>query len=206
MKNLRLIIVLAVALVVAGAVSAHAEVKIASVDVKKLFNGYYKTKLAEDLLQKDQADVRKDLRELTDNIEKAQADYKQLLDQEDDPAISADARQKIKQSADDKAQQLTSMKTDYERQVRESDATLTDKKQHVMNNLFVEIQKAIADKAKLGGYTLVVDSASPEAVLYVSPDTDITDSVLSQLNAGAPVDVSSPASSGLQLNVGTNAP
>jgi outer membrane protein len=204
MKNLRLIIVIAVSLLWVGVASAQTQLKIASVDLKKLFNGYYKTKLAEDLLDKDQADARKGLRELADNIDKAQTDYKQLLGQEDDPAISSDARDKIKQSVDDKAQQITSLKADYERELREADATLSDKKQRMMTNLFNEIQKAVSDKARLGGYTLVVDSASSEAVVYVSPDTDITASVLSQLNAGAPVDVSAPASTGLDLNAGTN--
>ena len=45
MKNLRYAL-LTIALLVATVVSASAESKVATVDMKKLFNGYYKTKLS----------------------------------------------------------------------------------------------------------------------------------------------------------------
>jgi hypothetical protein len=48
---------------------------------------------------------------------------------------------------------------------------------------------------------MVVNSANPEAVVYASQENDITDSVLGQLNAGAPIDVTNPSPMS-----GTNAP
>ena len=59
-------------------------------------------------------------------------------------------------------------------------------------NLLSEIQKAVGDKAKAGSYTLVVNSAITDAVVYSSGD-DLTDTVLKQLNAGAPIDVGQPS-------------
>jgi outer membrane protein len=203
MKNFRLMIVIAVSLLVIGSASVQAQSKIASVDMKKLFNNYYKTKLAEDLLDKDKADARKNLKDQADSIEKATADYKALLDQANDQAISSDARDKLKQSAADKAQEIESNKAEFEKFQRQLEATVADKSQRMSENLIGEIQKAVSDKAKLGGYTVVVNSANPEAVVYVSAETDITASVLSQLNAGAPIDVSAPASSSL-FNSSTN--
>ena len=206
MKNFCLMIVIAVSLLVGGAASVQAQSKIASVDMKKLFNSYYKTKLAEDLLDKDKADARKNLKDMADGIDKAEADYKQMLDQANDPAISSDARDKLKQSASTKADEISSNKMAFDKFQRQVEASLADKSQRMSANLIAEIQKVVADKAKLGGYTIVVNSTGNESVLYVSPDTDITASVLTQLNAGAPVDVSAPASTGLQLNPGTNSP
>jgi outer membrane protein len=206
MKNFRLIVVMAVSLLVAGAVSAQAQAKIASVDMKKLFDSYYKTKLAEDVLDQKKADARKSLKEAADGIEKEQADYKQILDQANDQAISSDARDKLKQSAADKADQINNDKVEFDKSQRRVEAELADQSQRMSANLIGEIQKAVSDQAKRGGYTVVMNSSSVEAVIYVSPDTDITPAVLAQLNAGAPMDVSPPASSGLQLNVGTNSP
>ena len=203
MKSFRLMIVIAVSLLVIGSASVQAQSKIASVDMKKLFNSYYKTKLAEDLLDKDKADARKNLKDQADGIEKAEADYKALLDQANDQAISSDARDKLKQSAADKAQEIESSKVEFEKFQRQVEATVADKSQRMSENLIGEIQKAVSDKAKLGGYTVVVNSANPEAVVYVSAETDITASVLAQLNAGAPIDVSAPASSSL-FNASTN--
>ena len=203
MKSFRLMIVIAVSLLVIGSASVQAQSKIASVDMKKLFNSYYKTKLAEDLLDKDKADARKNLKDQADGIEKAEADYKALLDQANDQAISSDARDKLKQSAADKAQAIENSKAEFEKFQRQVEATVADKSQRMSENLIGEIQKAVSDKAKLGGYTVVVNSANPEAVVYVSAETDITASVLAQLNAGAPIDVSAPASSSL-FNASTN--
>lgn len=198
--------VLVAMVLIGGAVSASAQTKVASVDMRKLFNDYYKTKLAEDLLDKDKVTARKNLKEMADGIDKAQVDYKQLLDQSNDQAISADARDRLKQSAADKAQQINDSKTAFDKFQREVEASLADKSQRMTANLISEIQKAVGDKAKLGGYSLVVNSASNEAVVYVASETDISDSVLSELNAGAPVDVSTPASTGLDINSATNSP
>ena len=206
MKFSRLLILLAVLGVFSTAFSASAELKVASVDMRKLFNDYYKTKLAEDLLDKDKAKARKDLKAQADDIDKAQADYKQLLDQANDQAISSDARDKIKQSAADKAQQINDSKVAFDKYQREVEESLADKSQRMTANLINEIQKAVSDKAKLGGYSLVVNSASSESVIYVAPETDISDSVLAQLNAGAPVDVPTSTGTSLMLNGGTNSP
>ena len=190
MKFFRLLMLLVAMALVGGAVSASAQTKVASVDMRKLFNDYYKTKLAEDLLDKDKVTARKNLKEMADGIDKAQADYKQILDQSNDQAISADARDRLKQSAADKAQQINDSKAAFDKFQREVEASLADKSQRMTANLIGEIQKAVSDKAKLGGYSLVVNSASNEAVIYAASETDISDSVLAELNAGAPVDVS----------------
>ncbi len=206
MKRFSLMIVIAVSLLAGGAATVQAQTKIASVDMKKLFNSYYKTKLAEDLLDKDKADARKNLKDMADGIEKAESDYKQMLDQENDSAISADAREKLKQSTAAKADEISNSKVAFDKFQRQVEASLADKSQRMSANLIGEIQKVVADKAKLGGYSVVLNSSGSESVLYVSPDSDITASVLTQLNAGAPVDLSAPASTGLQLNAGTNSP
>jgi Skp family chaperone for outer membrane proteins len=194
MKVSRFLMILAVLLVIEAAVSASAQSKIATVDMRKIFNNYYKTKLAEDVLDQAKATARKNLKDMADGIDKAQADYKALLDQANDMAISSDARDKLKQTAADKAQEINDSKVNFDKFQREVEAQLADKSQHATANLIDEIQKAVSDKAKLGGYLLVVNSASSEAVIYAAPETDISDSVLAQLNAGAPVDVSAPSS------------
>ncbi|MEI6077676.1 MAG: OmpH family outer membrane protein [Verrucomicrobiota bacterium] len=202
MKNLRSLIVTLT--LVAAALSAGAQTKLATVDMKKLFNSYYKTTLAQSLLEKSRADLRKDLKEMTDNLEKSQADYKLILDQSNDPAISAEEREKRKQSATDKAREINSSKTALEQYQRQAEASLSDKSQRMSANLVTEIQKFVAEVAKAGSYSLVLNSATAEVVVFHDTSTDITESVLKQANAGAPIDVTKPA--GLPLNVKTNLP
>jgi len=203
MKNLRLLVIGAILMAVTF--SASAQSKIASVDMKKLFNGYYKTKMAQTALDKDKADLRKELKDMAEGLEKARADYKQILDQANDQAISADERDKRKQTATEKARDVNSRQVAVEQYQRQAESQLSDKSQRMIGNLVKEIQDAVAVKSKAGGYSLVVNSANSEAFAYVGTETDITPIVLAQLNAGAPIDVVNPAAS-QPFNLSTNAP
>lgn len=205
MKNLRYTI-LTIAILVATVASVSAETKIATVDMKKLFNGYYKTKLAQSSLEGRKTELRKEIKDMADGLEKANADYKQMLNQANDQAISADERDKRKQASLDKAKEINNSRSAIEQFQRQAEAQLADQSQRMSANLVTEIQKAVADKAKAGGYAVALDSASvPQVVVYSNGDNDITAAVLSQLNAGAPIDVSTPTS-GVPLNISTNLP
>jgi outer membrane protein len=201
MKKFRLI-ALAAALVAVTA-SAHAQAKIATVDMKKLFNNYYKTKMAMSALEKSKADATKDIKDMAENLDKAKAEYKQLLDQANDQAISADERDKRKLAAAEKLKDINNMQVALEQFQRQAQAQIADKSQRMSQNLLAAIQKTVADKAKAGGYVLVVNSTNPDAIVYSSSDTDITDSVLASLNEGAPIDVTQPSGSSL-LNFGSS--
>src|SRR5215469_16328930 len=104
MKKFRFVIV--ALMLMAVALSASAQNKIATVDMKKLLKNYYKTKMAENALEKKRDDLRKELKDMADGLDKAKADYKGLLDQANDPAISADERDRRKQAATDKARDI----------------------------------------------------------------------------------------------------
>jgi len=201
MKNLRLLVVTAALMAVAF--SASAQTKFASVDMKKIFNGYYKTKMAQAAMDKERSDLTKEIKDMSDALTKARADYKQILDQANDQAISADERDRRKAAAADKAKDVNSRQMAIEQYSRQAESQLSDKSQRMISNLVGEIQKAVAEKAKAGGYTMVVNSANTESFVYVSTDTDISAAVLTQLNAGAPIDVVRPA--GNMLN-STTAP
>jgi len=206
MKNSRYLVILITALAVLT-ISAHAQsTKVATVDMKKLFNGYYKTKLAQSSLESRKTELRKEIKEMTDGLEKAQTDYKSLLDQANDQAISADERDKRKQAAADKAKEVNTSRGAIEQFQRQAEAQLADQSQRMSANLVTEIQKAVSDKAKAGGYSMVLNTGANEVVVYSSADNDITAAVLTQLNIGAPIDVSTPAT-GLPFNsISTNAP
>jgi outer membrane protein len=205
MKNLRYSI-LTVALLVAMAFTASAQTKVATVDMKKLFSGYYKTKMAQTVLENKKTALRKEIKDMADGLEKAQADYKQLLDQANDQVLSAEEREKRKQAATDKAKEIASSRNAIEQFQRQSETTLADQSQRMSSGLVNDIQKAVADKAKAGGYSLVLNAGTSEVVVFSSGDNDITAAVLAQLNAGAPIDVSTP-STGLPFSsISTNTP
>jgi outer membrane protein len=204
MKNLR-ITFLTVALLGAMTLAATAQTKIATVDMKKLFNGYWKTQQAQTALENRKLDLRKEIKDMADGLEKAQADYKKLLDQVNDQALSQDERDKRKQSATDKAKEINNSKVAIEQFQRQAESQLEDQSKRMSGGLVTDIQKAVADQAKAGGYTLVFNSATTETVVFCDTNADITSPVLKQLNAGAPIDVTKPAG-GSPLTISTNLP
>ena len=201
MKNLRYF-TLTVALLVATVISASAQSKVATVDMKKLFNGYYKTKLSQTSLENRKTELRKEIKDMADGLEKSQAAYKQLLDKANDQTLSADERAKNRIAGDDKAKEINNSRAAIEQFQRQAEAQLGDQSQRMSVSLVGEIQKAVAEKAKAGGYSMVLNSASVEVVVFANTDNDITASVLAQLNAGAPIDVTAPT--GVPLNISTN--
>jgi outer membrane protein len=194
--------VLTVALLAATVVSASAQTKVATVDMKKLFNGYYKTKLSQASLENRKVELRKEIKDMADGMQKSQTDYKKLLDQSNDPAVSSSEREKKRLASLDKAKEISDARAAIEQFQRQAEAQLADQSQRMSVNLVSDIQKAVTDKAKAGGYSMVFNSSSSEVVVFASTDNDITTSVLAQLNAGAPIDVTAPT--GVPLNISTN--
>lgn len=201
MKNLRYL-VLTLVLLLAMIVSASAQTKVATVDMKKLFNGYYKTKLSQTSLENRKTELRKEIKDMADGLEKTQADYKQLVDKANDQTLSADERAKNRIAGDDKAKEINNSRAAIEQFQRQAEAQLGDQSQRMSVSLVGEIQKSVAEKARSGGYSMVLNAASIEVVVFANTDNDITASVLAQLNAGAPIDVTAPT--GVPLNISTN--
>src|ERR1700744_1394241 len=105
MKKFRLLIVAAALMAVAFSASAQ-NTKFATVNIKKLFDGYYKTRMALSAMEKERSDATKEIKDMAQGLDKARTEYKQLLDQANDQAISADERDRRKQSATEKAKEV----------------------------------------------------------------------------------------------------
>ena len=214
--------ILAVSLLTLLCGSALAQSKIATVDMKKLFDNYYKTRLAQAAIQDRASQLDKDDKGMRDDLKKAADDYQQLLAQANDQAVSADERDRRKQAAADKLKQLTDRRTAIDQYERQAQSTLNDQRQRMSDKILADIQAAVNTKAKAGGYTIVLNTAAeginlgsaninvPSPVVYSVGEIDLTADVLKQLNAGAPIDMtpasSAPAASPLSSLLNTNGP
>jgi Skp family chaperone for outer membrane proteins len=194
---------LTVAVLAGLSFSASAQTKLASVDLKKVFDNYWKKTLAYSNLTNKENEYNKDLKVQKDGLINEQNEYKQLLDQANDPALSTEERDKRRQAATAKAKDMSADQSLLEQTLMKDKSLLADEYQRVNDNLRTDIQKVVADKAKAGGYTLVLNATGPD-VLYVNASTDLTDAVLKDLNAGAP-EAPKPASAAA-ANISTNLP
>jgi Skp family chaperone for outer membrane proteins len=172
--------------------------KIATVDMRKLFDGYWKTKQADVALNDRKAELAKEDNSFIDGLKKDRDEYQKLLDTANDQAVSADEREKRKQAAADKDKQIKDSETTIVQFERQAQATLADQSQRMRANILNEIKTAGATAANAAGCAMVIDGASDSinqtpVVLYNKGENDLTAAVLARLNAGAPLDLNKPS-------------
>src|SRR5664279_1560832 len=201
MKRLLCILVAGCLLAALLSSSAWAQTRLATVDLRKIFDGYWKTKQADAALKDRAADIEKDHKTMLDDRKKALDEYQTLLADANNQTLSIEEREKRKKAAEDKFKQIKESEDaigQYERQAR---TTLDELRKRMRDTIVEEIRTAVNGKAKAAGYALVLDTAAESAnntpiVLFTSNENDMTDAVLAQLNAGAPADASKPDDKG----------
>lgn len=173
------------------ALGARAEHKIATVDLRKVFDNYWRTKQADANIKEQAADLEKERKVMIDRFQANEEKYKKLLDGANDIALSAAERDKRKKDAENELVNLREMETRIRQFDNTSKATLGEKQRRMRDNILQEIRDTIKARVKTGGYTLVLDTAaetpnSTPIVLYTAGNDDLTEAVLSQLNINAP--------------------
>lgn len=174
---------------------AQGQGRLATIDLRKTFDNYWKTKQADASLKERAADMEKEHKNMLEDYRKAREEYQKMLSGANDQAVSQDERDKRKKTAEERLKYLKGQEetiTQYERQAR---TTLDEQRRRMRENILTEVRTIVNAKAKAAGFSLVVDSAaesfnSTPFMLYNAGENDITESVLSQLNATAPADAS----------------
>src|SRR5262249_12640260 len=143
--------------------SAWAQGKIATVDLRKVFDNYWKKKQAEASLKDRQTDMEKEDRNMVDDYKKVKEDYQALLASANDQAISTDERDKRKTAAEEKLRRMKEMEENIAQYERTARTTIIDQSDRMRANILKEITNVVSAKAKVAGYSLVIDTASESA-------------------------------------------
>jgi outer membrane protein len=180
------------------AFAASAQGKVGIIDLRKVFDDYHKTRTADARLKDQASDLDKERKVMMEQYQKATDDYKSALDGANDQAVSADEREKRKKSAESRLLDIKKLEQDIGQFDRQARTTLEEEQRKLRDRILVEIRAVINNKAKSGGYTLVVDSAAESinktpVVMYTNGENDITSAVLAELNASAPAGTLPPA-------------
>ena len=166
--------------------SALAQGRIATIDLTKAYNSYWKKIHAETLLKDEQSGMEKELKSMQDAGKKINEDYQKLLDSASDAAISVEERDKRKSQADDKLKQLKQKQEDMVAFRDRAQVDLSERKKSAVSRLVSEIRNVVAARARTANYALVLDSGNEAAVIFASSENDITADVIKDLNANAP--------------------
>ncbi len=185
-------------LVLCTALPAVAQEKIATVDLRKVFDGYWKTKQANAALKERGDEMEKELKGLVADFESGKQEYQTLLESANDQAASITERERRKKKAEDKLKSLREDEQNIQQFQRQARTTIDEQQRRMRDNILEEVKATITSLAKSGGFTLVFDTAADTpnrtpVILYTSDPDDLTDAVLSQLNATAPADMEKEA-------------
>src|SRR5215471_11158253 len=89
--------------------SALAQGRTATIDLRKVFDNYWKKKQAEASLKERQTDMEKEDRNMVDDYKKIKDDYQSLLASANDQAVSTEEREKRKTAAEEKLRRMKEM-------------------------------------------------------------------------------------------------
>jgi Skp family chaperone for outer membrane proteins len=168
-----------------------AEQKIATVDLAKVFETYYKTVRSTLALKQEASDMQKERKDMVDAEQKQEGEWQKLIDKAEDQAVSAEERAKSKTAATEKLRGVKSAGQSIQEYDRASAARLREKERQRRDDIVKEIRSVLDADAKASGYTLVLDVSGESAnmapfILFSSGVNDLTDNLIKELNAGAP--------------------
>lgn len=172
------------------AVSAQAQSKLAIVNMKTVFDGYWKTKQSDATVKERETEFKTERKKMEDDYEKLNADYRELDKGSRDPAISAEEQKKRKDSANSKLLEIREIEQSVQNFDRNFRQQVADQITRMRENIFRDIREVVDTRAKAAGYNLVLNTAAEitqiPVFIYVAGLPDLTQDVLTELNAKAP--------------------
>jgi Skp family chaperone for outer membrane proteins len=189
-KFISLIAITAALLALTGAAQA-ADQKIGTVDLRKVFDRYYKTIQSTASLKMEAADMDKERKQMLDSAEKHKEDWQKLIDKANDQAVSTEERDKSKKDSEQKYIELETDKQNITEFDRAASQRLREKELQRRDAIVKEIRQILDADAKAGGYTIVLDPSGESqnmvpVVLFTNGQNDLTEALIKELNSTAP--------------------
>jgi len=196
-KYLAIPVFLLVAAITTAGASAQST-KFGTVDMKRVFDSYYKTKDAESKINEARNAAKKELEDRMDMAKKLLEEVKKLDEDIQKPELSKESKEQKSKVRSDKAAELQNM----DREIREFQASrekqLQEQSVRMRAGIVDDINKIVSDKVKAENFDFVFDKSGPSLngvpiVLYSRESYDFTDSVITSLNKNRSSAVEAPA-------------
>jgi len=188
----KLFLSLLTAAVIAGLVpvkAADQPLKIAVIDMNRVFQEYNKTKINEAKLKK-QAEIYKEYStQLAQSLAKLRQEFVKLRDDSQNMVYTAAERENRRMNAQEKYRQAAAKEAELREYNRERQRHLRDEYEKLRSSILADISNVVSAKCLAEGYGLVLDKSGRSLnniplVVYSSKMLDITESVLKTLNMG----------------------
>ena len=167
-----------------------AELKIATVDLDKVFTAHPKTQAAEADLKKAEAGIEAELDKIKAEGLALQDEVGKLREAAKNPLLSEEARMQKRSEAEEKLTELQ----EFELRARRTQETklkqMREKVMKTRQGIVDELTEAVNHFAAAGGYDLVLDKSgmtmnAVPMVAFSNPALDVTDKLIEYLKATA---------------------
>ena len=171
----------------AGTASAQVTLKIGTVDMKRVFESYYRTKDAEAKINEARNAAKKELEDRMDIAKKLVEEVRKLDDDINKPELSKEAKDQKLKIRSEKAGELNNLDREIREFQQSREKQLQEQSVRMRAGIVDDIKKVVDDKVKADNYTLVFDKSGPSlngvpVVLNAHESYDFTDWVVTALN------------------------
>jgi outer membrane protein len=188
------ILTLVLALLGGSAVTASAQqLKIGTVDMKKVFESYHKTKDAEAKINEARNNAKKELEDRLDIQKKAMEEVQKMNTEIENPALSKEAKESKTKTRDEKIAELRTMDRENTEFRANREKQLQEQSVRMRAGIVEEINKIVDAKVKADSFDLVFDKSGPSlngvpVVLFARDAYEFTNEVITALNKNKPSD------------------
>ena len=181
-------LLLTLAAAVLGSASASAQnIKVGTVDMKKVFESYYKTKDAEAKINEARNGAKKELEDRMDVAKKTLDEVKKLDEEINKPELSKEAKEQKAKSRSEKATELQNMDREIREFQQSREKQLQEQSVRMRAGIVEDINKVIDGKVKAENFDLVFDKSGPSLngvpiVLFSRESYEFTEAVVTALN------------------------
>ena len=173
------------------AFSQVTSVRIALVDLNRVFNEYYKTPVASAKLKETVESYNKEQEELVAQLRKQTDELTKLREDAEKPEYTEEVRTQKRKAVQEKLAESQKTERDITEYRRTHQDILRQQQDRMRQTILGEIRAVINEQAKTAGYTLVLDKSGNTingvpAVVYSQDSMDITDEIIKTLNKNQP--------------------
>jgi outer membrane protein len=167
---------------------ASAQGKIATIDLQKVFDNYFKTKLISQNLENQGKEYKTQREKLIGQYQELNNAYASLREGAADPGISNAEKEKRTKDADAKLVEIRTLEADINDYDKTTATQIRETQDRMKKNIIRDIREKISQIAKSNNYSMFLDTAAEARtetpiVLYTDNSSDLTDQVLTSLNA-----------------------
>jgi outer membrane protein len=198
-KSTLLTLIVTLALGCSLASPAHAQMKVGTIDMQKVFTAYYKTHEAEDKLKDAQKAYKDELDQRMEAYKKNLDGINKLNEEINKPEQSSASKDQKAQERDSKISETKGL----EKEIADFRATrekqIQDQLKRMRDEIVEEIMKVVNDQVKAQSYDIVFDRSGFSAnnivpvLLYSKENYDFSESVITKLNSSRPPVTPTPA-------------